>query len=96
MGRDGLRELLDLLDAVSRSFTLTWAARRVRVSGDVAWVNAEGVATWERPGERAARLASRQTAILVRRAGRWLWHTHDGSEPTALDVGFVDGARVDA
>lgn len=93
VGRDGLRELLDLLDTVPGSFTLTSAARRVRASGDVAWVNAEGVAVWDRPGAGVARLAYRQTAILVRRAGRWLWHTHHGSEPTALAVGV--GARVD-
>lgn len=96
VGRDGLRELLDLLDGVPGSFSLTWGARRVRVSGDVAWVNAEGVATWERPGERVARPAYRLTAILVRRGGRWLWHTHHGSEPAALDPGVVDGGRVDA
>lgn len=93
VGRDGLRELLDLLDTVPGSFTLTWAARRVRVSGDVAWVNAEGAATWERPSVDVTRLPYRVTAILVRRAGCWLWHTHHGSEPTALDV--VSGARVD-
>ncbi len=96
VGPAGLRGLLDLLDAVPGSFALTWSARRLRVSGDVAWVNAEGVATWERPGEGVARLPYRQTAILVRRAGRWLWHTHHGSEPTALDLGVADRGRVDA
>jgi ketosteroid isomerase-like protein len=99
VGPEGLRELLDLLAVVPGSFTLTWSARRVTLSGDVAWVNAEGVAAWERPGERDARLAYRLTAILVRRAGRWLWHTHHGSEPTALDVSVAardDGGRVHA
>ena len=46
------------------------------VEGDVAWVNARGT-LWVN-GESSP---YRVTAVLVRRDGSWLWHTHSGSEP---------------
>jgi hypothetical protein len=33
-------------------------------------------------GDEQPRTSSyRVTGVFVRRAGRWLWHTHSGSEP---------------
>ncbi len=63
--------------AASRSkIAFDWRQRRVRVAGDVAWVNASGTLTVD------GRVAPYQvTGVFVRRGGRWLWHTHSGAEP---------------
>jgi len=81
VGPQALRELMALVVAAPGSFTLTYTERRVRVEGEAAWVNAAGSARWERPGLDAVEMPYRLTGVLVRRDGRWRWHTHHGSEP---------------
>ncbi len=45
--------------------------------GDVAWINANGTLAV------AGKQSDYQiTAVFVRRDGRWLWHTFNGSEPS--------------
>ena len=76
-------ELLELLQGIAASpntLTFSWTERRTHVEGDVAWVNAAGSVTITGPsGERT--IPYRVTAVLRRRAGRWMWHTFAGSEP---------------
>jgi ketosteroid isomerase-like protein len=76
----GPAELRAFADAITRSehsFHVRWDERRVHIESNVAWVNALGAVTVD--GGRA--LPYRVTAVLLRRDGRWLWHTHHGSEP---------------
>jgi ketosteroid isomerase-like protein len=84
VGRDRIRALLASAEG-SGTFTLSYGDRRVTILGDVAWVNASGEATWERPGLDTQRMPYRLTAILVRDGEVWRWHTHHGSEPSRYD-----------
>jgi ketosteroid isomerase-like protein len=82
VGPAELREFAAAAAAGADSFRFDWPERRVRIHGDVAWVNAVGTCEWTPEGEREPRTVGyRLTAVLVRRDGRWLWHTHHGSEP---------------
>ena len=88
VGREELRVLLSrLLEAFpTSSFRLEYSERRVHVIGDITWVNAAGTATWD-PGDGTIReVPYRVTAVLVRTEGGWRWHTHQGSQPTPLDL----------
>ena len=88
VGREDLRGVLSrLFDAIpTSSFHLAYSARRVNVIGDVAWVNAAGTGTWD-PGDGTIHeVPYRITAVLVRRAEGWRWHTHQASQPTPLDL----------
>ena len=76
-----IRGLLASAKGSSGTFTLTYHDRRVSIHDDVAWVNASGRATWERPGLETVRMPYRLTAILVKDGGVWRWHTHHGSSP---------------
>jgi ketosteroid isomerase-like protein len=58
-----------------------WHSRHVHVEGDTAWVNAAGTVTVARRGAEAHGVPYRVTAIFVRRADEWRWHTFSGSEP---------------
>jgi len=81
--RQRLEAILALPEVAGGSFEIAWDERRVRIEGDVAWVVATGEATWTSP-RRTVRFPYRLTGILLRRDGRWLWHTHHGSEPGSL------------
>lgn len=87
LGRDEvgrrLGALLALPEVGEGSFEIAWSERRARVQGDVAWVTAVGHATWSSP-RRVVDFPYRLTGVLLRRGGRWLWHTHHGSEPGSL------------
>lgn len=87
LGRAELRRVLDALLALPEvadgSFEIDWSARQVRIDGDVAWFAATGEATWTSP-RRTVRFPYRVSGVLLRRGGRWLWHTHHGSEPGSL------------
>ena len=75
-GSAAVHSLLQGIAAADVSISFEWSQQRVHVEGDVAWVNAAGVLTVD--GDASD---YRTTAIFVRREGRWLWHTHAGSEP---------------
>lgn len=81
IGRGDIRPLLAAAQSPG-TFTLAYDDRRVTIRGDVAWVNASGGATWERPGHDTLQMPYRLTAIFVRDGDAWLWHTHHGSEPS--------------
>jgi hypothetical protein len=72
--RDGARAM-ELFAPDEDNFT--WRMHKVRIEGGVAWVLAEG--TLEVDGADAG--TYRALAVLVERDGRWLWHTHHGSQP---------------
>ena len=75
-GPAAVRSLLQGIATADVSISFEWNEQRVSVEGDVAWVSAAGVVTVD-----GAASDYRTTAIFVRREGRWLWHTHAGSEP---------------
>ena len=62
--------------AAPSAISFAWDERRVHVEGEAAWVSASGTLTVD--GRRSL---YRATGVFVRREGRWLWHTHSGSEP---------------
>ena len=86
VGREELEALLSrLFEALPNgSFRLEYSERRVHLVGDVAWVNAEGVGTWDPGDGRISQIPYRVTAVLVRTLAGWRWHTHQGSQPTQL------------
>ncbi len=58
-----------------------YADHRVRVDGDVAWVNAEGTGTWDDGTGTVKEMPHRVTAVFRRVDGGWLCHTRNGSQP---------------
>jgi ketosteroid isomerase-like protein len=78
-----LHDLFGLPEVTGGSFEIDWSERRVRIAEGVAWVTATGEATWTSP-RRTLRFPYRLTGVLLHREGRWLWHTHHGSEPGSL------------
>ncbi len=83
VGPERLAVVAAALAAAPGSFRIMWTERRVTVVGDTGWVNAEGIAQWDRGDGRSHELPYRATVVFVRRDGRWLCHTHNGSEPSA-------------
>jgi uncharacterized protein (TIGR02246 family) len=81
VGPPAIRAFLQAVADGPSSIEFTWGEVRVHVEGDVAWVNARGDLTVVPAGEQRRTSAYRVTGVFVRRAGRWLWHTHSGSEP---------------
>jgi uncharacterized protein (TIGR02246 family) len=80
----GPGEVSDFMAAISSSattFEFRWDRRRPHIDGDVAWVNAAGECEWSGADGQSGTLPYRVTGVFVRRDGRWLWHTHHGSEP---------------
>jgi ketosteroid isomerase-like protein len=81
----GKREIRGLLDGLfsrlpESSVRRTFEEPRVHICGDVAWVTAAGTARWEPDGEPRV-IPYRVTAVLLRTANGWRWHTHNGSQP---------------
>jgi len=81
VGRSALRALAKAIAGAPGSFEIEWEERRVSIRDDVAWVNARGTARWVQEGGDVRVLPYRLTAILLREADEWLWHTVNGSEP---------------
>jgi anti-sigma B factor antagonist len=81
IGTTAVGELVGSIVESESAIAFRWSSRRVHVETDVAWVNAVGEFALELAdgGERTT--PYRVTAIFVRRDRRWLWHTHNGSEP---------------
>jgi len=80
LGPEELRAFAEAITRSERSLRFSWHERRVHVAGSVVWVNALGEVAAEAAGSVAV-VPYRVTAVLLRRDGRWLWHTHHGSEP---------------
>jgi ketosteroid isomerase-like protein len=83
VGKPEISRLLEGLFArlPESSVERTFEEPRVHVSGDVAWVTAAGTARWE-PGGEPREIPYRVTAVMVRTADGWRWHTHNGAQPT--------------
>lgn len=81
VGPDEVAALHRAIVASPTRIAFSWQRRQVRVEGDVAWVNAAGEVRVERTAHEPQTVSYRVTAVLVRRAGTWLWHTFSGSEP---------------
>jgi ketosteroid isomerase-like protein len=71
-GRAQVRALGEAIAAHPGQIRFTWDEKHVHEDGDVAWINAAGSVNGS---------PYRMTAVLVRRAGEWRWHTFSGSEP---------------
>jgi uncharacterized protein (TIGR02246 family) len=82
VGKAAIGELFRALTAANcEPFAFRWDVRKVRVEGDVAWVNAVGEWVDESSGRRETG-PYRVSAVLLRRDGAWRWHTFTGSEPS--------------
>ncbi len=81
VGTTAVGALVESIVASPASLGFRWSSRRVHVEGDAAWVNAVGEIALETDDGRERTTPYRVTAVFVRRKGRWLWHTHSGSEP---------------
>lgn len=80
-GPTELRALAESIAASTAALRFDWVERRVRVEGDVAWVNARGSFTVDRDDGTPQTSPYRVTGVFVLRDGHWRWHTHNGSEP---------------
>jgi uncharacterized protein (TIGR02246 family) len=81
VGPEELRRFTEWMAEQPGSFTIRYADHRVRVDGDVAWVNAEGTGTWDDGAGTVKEMPHRVTAVFRRVDGRWLCHTRNGSQP---------------
>ena len=87
VGKLEIRALLEGLFSrlPESSVVRTFEEPRVHIAGDVAWMTAAGTAKTEAGGEPRA-IPYRVTAVMVRAADGWRWHTHNGAQPTDSDA----------
>jgi ketosteroid isomerase-like protein len=76
VGPEAVHAHLVAIAAAKSDISFEWRERQVHVEGETAWVNASGTLAVD--GRRSA---YQVTGVFVRRNGRWVWHTHSGSEP---------------
>jgi ketosteroid isomerase-like protein len=81
-----LRGFLERIAGWSGAFTIAYDEHRVRVEGDVAWLNAEGTATWDDGKGDVKQMPHRVTAVFRRVDGGWLCHTRNGSQPRVVKL----------
>jgi uncharacterized protein (TIGR02246 family) len=86
VGPDELREFAGWMAELPGSFTIDYHDHRARVEGDVAWVNAEGTATWDDGAGTVKEMPHRVTAVFRRVDGAWRCHTRNGSQPRAVKL----------
>ena len=86
VGPAELREFVTRMAALPGSFTIRYDAHRVRVDGDVAWINAEGTATWDDGAGTVKEMPHRVTAVFRRMDGAWRCHTRNGSQPRVVKL----------
>jgi ketosteroid isomerase-like protein len=79
-----LRRFTEWMATLPGSFTIAYTDHRVRVEGDVAWLNAEGVGTWDDGAGTVKEMPHRVTAVFRRVDDRWLCHTRNGSQPRVV------------
>jgi ketosteroid isomerase-like protein len=84
VGPEELRRFAAWMADMPGSFTIVYHDHRVRVAGDVAWINAEGTAAWDDGAGTVKEMPHRVTAIFRRVDGRWLCHTRNGSQPRVV------------
>ena len=86
VGPEELRAFATRMASLAGSFTISYEAHRVRVEGDVAWINAEGTATWDDGAGTVKELPHRVTAVFRRVDGAWRCHTRNGSQPRVVKL----------
>jgi ketosteroid isomerase-like protein len=87
VGPAELRSFTEWMAGQPGSFTIAYTEHRVHVEGDVAWINADGTGTWDDGAGTVKEMPHRVTAVFVRRDGRWLCHTRNGSQPRVVKFG---------
>jgi uncharacterized protein (TIGR02246 family) len=80
-GSAGFRKFAEYITQVPGQISFEWDERKVRIEGDVGWVNALGLASVLTDGASES-APYRVTMIFLRRDGRWLLHTYHGSIPS--------------
>ncbi len=86
VGPAELRAFLERIAGWSGSFTIAYDEHRVRLEGDVAWLNAQGTATWDDGEGSVKQMPHRVTAVFRRVDGEWRCHTRNGSQPRVVKL----------
>jgi ketosteroid isomerase-like protein len=86
VGPEELRRFVEWMAGLAGSFTIAYAEHRVRVEGDVAWINAQGTATWDDGAGTVKEMPHRVTAVFRHVEGRWRCHTRNGSQPRVVKL----------
>jgi ketosteroid isomerase-like protein len=86
IGPAELRDFAAWAAGLSGVFTIAYDERRVRVVGDVAWINASGTATWDGGAGTIKEMPHRVTAVFLRVDGTWRCHTRNGSQPRVVKL----------
>jgi len=86
VGPAELRAFASWAAGLSGVFTVDYEERRVRVEGDVAWINASGTATWDDGVGTTKQMPHRVTAVFRRVDGAWRCHTRNGSQPRVVKL----------
>jgi ketosteroid isomerase-like protein len=86
VGPEELRRFTEWMASLPGSFTIAYDEHRVGVQGDVAWVNAQGTATWDDGAGTVKQMPHRVTAVFRRVDGRWLCHTRNSSQPRVVKL----------
>jgi len=84
VGPEELRRFTEWMTAMPGSFTIAYTEHRVHIQGDVAWINAQGIGTWDDGAGTVKEMPHRVTAVFRRVDGRWLCHTRNGSQPRVV------------
>ncbi len=86
VGPTELRAFVTWMAGLPGSFTIVYTDHRVTVAGDVAWINAEGNATWDDGAGTVKEMPHRVTAVFRRVDGAWRCHTRNGSQPRVVKL----------
>jgi ketosteroid isomerase-like protein len=86
VGPQELRAFATWMADLPGSFAIEYRDHRVTVEGDVAWVNAEGMATWDDGAGTVKEMPHRVTAVFRLIDGRWRCHTRNGSQPRVVKL----------
>lgn len=87
VGPEELRTFTAWIAGLPGSFTIDYAEHRVRVEGDIAWLNAVGTGTWDDGVGTIKQMPHRVTAVFRRVGGAWRCHTRNGSQPRVVKLG---------
>jgi uncharacterized protein (TIGR02246 family) len=86
VGPEELRTFVTRMASMAGSFAIRYQTHRVRVEGDVAWINAEGTARWDDGAGTVKEMPHRVTAVFRRVDGAWRCHTRNGSQPRVVKL----------
>jgi ketosteroid isomerase-like protein len=87
VGPGELRTFTTWMAGLPGSFTIDYDEHRVQVEGDVAWLNAAGIGTWDDGAGTTKQMPHRVTAVFRRVDGAWRCHTRNGSQPRVVKLG---------